>query len=372
MRKTISIIGAIGNFRYKGKEVNGVQLVDVIAKIESLPAETKELVIEVGGHGGSVPVAKAIRARIKSIEPRIKVITKQVDDLFSAHTFIFTAASHRLAAKGINPNTGKPFQMMVHAPWITELSGNADGLQEASDSLRLSEDDMAAMYQEDIGISRESIAPLMKAESFFSTQQAIDLKFATETYEALDQAAYKETQIKKIETPQMKNKKSAIDKILAALGIAVAAAPPADLMGKPVLVNGVAAVDGVYTVVGGVVTALEAVEEEAAEDATTAAPAAASKGDAKLDEVLAALKDQPKSTDILAAVKKMIDDNNLEIKKQIKSTHTPIGYDPSTQADDSKEYDRTRAANMHVAMKKDNPELYKKLYFAKYGVVPNV
>lgn len=400
---TVRVIGPIGTFAYvdeRGKkvQVNGMQLVDLIAQITSLPPDTKELTVEVGGLGGAVPVAKAMRGYLKSIQPRIAVTTKQVDDIASAHTIIFTSGSRRIAAKGINPETGSKFTNMVHNPWIGHTSGDADALEQETASLRLTEQEFIEMYGEDIGISAEAIAPLMKAESFFDADQAVSLKFATETYEALNQAAYQSKH-------SMKGKKKlSFGERLAALlkgeidgEDQLAAAPPAALMGKPVTIAGVAAVDGVYTVVGGVVTKLEAVEEEQAEDATPpAASGAAGKkgeGQAVTAEQVAAIvaeamkgkkakkEDADDDDDITSeeriaiavakAINTSVEEKFNSLKKGIKTNHVPVGFKPETKLDDAKEWDRSFKANEHAAMKRDEPEKYARLFYSKYGRMPN-
>lgn len=402
---TVRVIGPIGNFAYvddRGKkvQVNGMQLVDLIAQITSLPPDTKELTVEVGGLGGAVPVAKAMRGYLKSIQPRMAVTTKQVGDIASAHTIIFTSGTRRIAAKGINPETGAKFTNMVHNPWIGHTSGDADALEQETASLRLTEQEFIDMYGEDIGISAEAIAPLMKAESFFDADQAVSLKFATETYEALNQAAYQSNN-----TMKGKKKLSFGERLAALLKgeidgeEQIAAAPPAALMGKPTLIGGQAAPDGVYTVVGGVVTKLEAVAEEQAEDATPpAASGAADKGKGPLTaEQVAAIvtevmkgKKATKGADpddddeeekitseeriaiaVAKAINSTVDEKINAFKKSTKTSHVPVGFRPENKVADAAEWDRSFKANEHGAMRRDNPARYEQLFYAKYGRMPN-
>lgn len=383
MKKTIAIIGAIGTFAYikDGKKitVNGVQLADVISQIEALPADTNELIIEMGGLGGSVPVAKAMRNYIKSKQPRLQVTTRQVDDLASANTILFTSGSKREAIdpESINPKTGKPYFVMVHNPYTPHFEGDADAMKAEEKELRASEDEFIAIYQEDTGISKEAIAPLMKAETFLDGNKAVALKLATSTYKPLAQAAYHQSTM---ETQKDTKDLSVLEQILAYVksiggkGKIVAVAPPAELKGKPVLIDGKAAVDGVYTVVGGVITMLaEAPTDNSAAPAAAAAGAApvAKADEAKLEELLALLKKETKSdADIAAEVKKQVDAQVLALKKQIKTDHIPLGFTPEQKTDDVKEWDRSFKANEHAAMRKNDPEKYQRLFYAKYGRMP--
>jgi ATP-dependent Clp protease protease subunit len=384
MKRTISIIGPIGSFTYNGEDVNGVQLVDVVSQVTKYP-DTKELTVEVGSLGGSVTTAKQIRNYLKSLQPRMTVTTKQVDDIASAGTIVFGSGSKRIAAKGINPSTGKPFQFMVHNSWVTHTEGNAEALEKEVADLKLTDEEMTTIYHEDIGISRENITPLMKAESYFDADKAMSLKFATETYEAKNQAAYmsKETNA---------SDKSVWAEILAELkGIGkkkkkkVAVAPPAELMGKQVIVDGKAAVDGVYTVQGGVVTLLA--EIPAAGAPAAGGDATATAKDKEYQELIALLKElktgkkskdqEPDDEDeeedevvqekIDKAVAKAIE----PFKKNAKSSHTPAGFNPDKKGDDAKEWDRAFKANEITAMKKDDLPKYQRLFYAKYGRMPN-
>ena len=379
--KTISIIGPIGSFNYVNEEgkvvhVVGVQLVDVIANVTKYEKE-KELTVEIGSIGGSVPVAKQIRGFLKSIQPRIAVTTKQVGDIASSGTILFSSGSKRLAAKGINPETGQEYKFMVHSPWTPHFSGNADEMAAEAADLRLTEDEMVAMYQEDTGISREAIQPLMKAETYFNADKAVDLKLATETYKALNQAAYKPN------NNMSKISKLALDAVLALLSdedkvkvkAALAVAPPAELMGKAVMIDGKGATDGIYTVVGGVITAMESVQEEAAPAAATPAtaqPAAA----ASINPAVVTAPPVVAAAITQEAIAKIVSDQVAAqmtlIKKSIKTEHVPVGFTPETKADDAKEWDRSFKANEHVAMKKNDPEKWSRLFYAKYGRMPNV
>lgn len=361
MKRTISIIGPIGSFEHQGKQINGIQLVDIVAQVTALPKETTELVVEYDTPGGLKDVGLAIYNYLKSIQPRIAVTSKQIGDIGSIGTVAWFSGTKRMALKG------KEF--MIHNPWTMHAAGDAAAMAKVSESLKTTEDEMAAFYSEQTGITKEGIAPLMKAETSFGADKAVELKFATEIYEASKIAAYPHSNNN---NPMAKTLK---EQILALLGIVtVATAPPAELMGKPVQVDGKPALDGVYTVVGGVVTALaEAQAQPATPPAATgaAAPPAA----ADMQKILALLEAQPKQDDAItaavAAATKKFQDEITALKKNIKTEHVPVGFTPETKADDVKEWDRSFKANEHMAMKKNEPEKYQRLFFAKYGRVPN-
>lgn len=387
MKKTISIVGDIGTFEYIDEagnvvHVNGLQLEDVIAQIERLPADTKELIIECGGLGGVVDVAKSMRGYLKSkvASGKMQITTRQVANLASANTIIFSVGSERLAIKDdvINPSTGKPYFIMVHEPLTPHTSGNADKIEKTVDALRADEDALVAIYSEDTGITEEAIRPLMKAETFLTGSKAVALKLATDTYTPTKQAAFHNPK-----NSMSKISKMALDAVLALLSDedkakvkkALAAAPPADLIGKPVLINGAPAVDGTYTVVGGVVTMVEDAAEETAEPAPAAAAQAAPAAAAAQASTASAKGNE----DILAKFEEKIEEMKkahkaeiVALKKSIGTSHTPVGFTPETKADDIKEWDRSFRANEHGLMKKNDPEKYRRIFYAKYGKMPNL
>jgi ATP-dependent protease ClpP protease subunit len=361
MKRTIGIIGPIGSFMFKGKEINGIELVDIVAQVSSLPKETTELVVEYDTPGGRKDVGQAIYNYLKSIQPRIQVTSKQIGNIGSIGTVAWFSGTKRIAMKG------KEF--MIHNPW-TAVTGDAGAVQKVADELKTSEDEMAAFYSEQTGITKEGLAPLMKAETSFGADKAVELKFATEVYAPQSQVALHNQNNNAME-------KSLIDKILALLGKApvVATAPPAELMGKPVLIDGKPAVDGKYTVVGGVITLLE--EAPAASPAPAVPPGqGAAAPPAAMAEIVALLKAQPSQEAAIAAAVKATEDKFkaeiVALKKSITTPHVPAAFTPETKADDVKEWDRSWKANEHMAMKKEDPEKYQRIFYAKFGKMPNM
>lgn len=369
MKRTISIIGPIGgDFTYKGKKIQGVTLADVVAQVVALPKDTTELIVEFDTPGGLVPVGQSIYNYLRSMAHRFEkgITSKQIGDIGSIGTVAWFAGTKRIAARGINPETGQPYKFMIHNPFMLDAEGDSDAMKKHADSLKITEDEMADFYVSQTGITKEGIVPLMKAETDFDGDKAVQLKFATDIYEPQKIAAVHTSKTSNQHNHMSKEtEKSIMDQILAIFrkSAVVAVAPPAELMGKAVLVDNKPAVDGVYTVVGGVVTALAEAQAAPAAAPAPGAPAADPMA-ANLSEVLFA-----------AAVKKATEAKDAEIialKKTIKTEHVPVGFTPETKGDDIKEWDRSFKANEHFAMKKNDPEKYQRLFYAKYGKLPNM
>lgn len=370
---TLSIIGPIGNFTYQGQKICGVQLVDVVTKITTLDPEVDTLIVEIDSPGGNSTTGTAIYDMLVMIQPRLTVKMIQIGDVGSISTKIWLASPDRKAAKGVNTATGQPFQFMIHNPWLTMTSGNADSLQDDVDGLRVAEDEMAMFYAEATGLDIEMVKPLMRAESRFDADKALDLGFATSVYEANQQIAAYNMETKK------KDETSLVDKTLAALGLqrkdVVAVAPPATLMGQAVMINGAAAPDGIYTVAGGMVTALAdsapAVAPPAA--APVVAQPAAAPDATSLDKLAVMIADSNKKTnEAIVALAASVDEKIVAMNKGITSGHVPVGYTPETSGDLAKEWDTTKVANQHGQIKKSNPEKYQAMFFAKFGKMPSM
>lgn len=377
MKRTISILGPIGSFEYLNAQgvvtkVNGIQIADVVAAVTSLPSNTTELEILFGTPGGLIPIGEAIYAYLKSLESKYTITMLQVDDIASIGTVMWFAGKKRYAAMGINPRTGKPYAFQPHNPWKPHTQGDAAAHEAEAVKLRDSETKMAAFYQEHTGLDADAILPIMKADQPFDAAKAVALKFATDTYEPLKQAAF---QINQPMKPEEKN--SLFKGFLAMLGMddapgatAPPPAPGAELMNKPVLIDGKPALDGVYTVKGGVVTLVTALPAAApaAQAPAAAAPGAVNFDPAKLSEAIAATVEKA-----LDAQKKVFDEQLIAFKKQIKTSHVPAGpegYNPATKAEDVKEFNELHRNGGLLALKQSDPEKYQRLHFSRYGVMP--
>jgi len=351
-KNIISILGPIGSFSMNNIDYHGVQLVDIVSKISALGA-IKDLTVEIGSPGGSMPVAKAIRSYLKGIQPRVDVTTKQVGDIASAGVTIMTSGNKRLAAKGINPDTGEAFKWMVHNPSTPHVSGNSAAIQKEADELIALENEMTLMFVEDIGTTEENIRPLMAIESWFTSEQAMELNFATGSYDIKNNVAFNDMS-------KPNKDQGLLAKVAALLGITLAAADLSMFIGKPAMIDGKPALDGSYTIVGGIITVATGSEVEPAPAAPAPPPPSASVE--QIAEVVKAALDSQKVAFDLQIV---------ELKKGITSSHAPVSFDPSTSADDAKEFDRSLKANEHKAMKEHDLPKFQRLFHAKYGRLPN-
>lgn len=196
-KQVISIIGPIGSFNMGGQDVIGVQLLDVVGMVSKLPADTTELQINVAGPGGRKDVGDNIYNFLVSLKQRMKIHTMQVGDIGSIMTKIFLAGDKRTALIGTNPETLEPYEFFIHNPW-TSVTGDSNTLQARLDAIKQEEDELTSFYMSFMGLTKEAIQPLMAAETGMDAAKALELKFATDTIEALNIAAYMENKPKTV------------------------------------------------------------------------------------------------------------------------------------------------------------------------------
>jgi ATP-dependent protease ClpP protease subunit len=378
-RGTIVISGAIGSFEYGGKQINGVKLIDVVSAVTNL-GQIDELLIQIESMGGRKDVGDQIYNYLNSLKPTVKIITEQIGEIASIGTKIFGVGDERIALQGE--------AFMIHNPW-TVAQGDSNTMAQVASDLKVAEDELRAFYKQVTGISDEGLAPLLDAETTFDADTALKLKFATQIKEPLKAVAMKLETKKKMNGVLnalmnfLNNSTDVLAMVVELEGgskIAVATEDASNLEGVSVFIVDEAgnptqepAPDGehkladgrVITVQGGVIASVAVpsqppAPEEAQVDVVLSA---------NLEKIAVALGSVSKLEEkILSAVEAKF----TELRSQIKTQHTPMGYRSENHGDLLKEWERSFKANEHMAMKKNDPEKYKLLYFAKYGKVPNL
>lgn len=339
MKGLIRIIGPIGTFVAGNKVYNGVQLKQVIAQVSALPPETTEIQIDIASDGGNKPTGDAIYGFLMSLKPKVKIIMNQIGDVGSIASKIWFAGDERIALKGLNPETGKDYELFIHNPWM-RVEGDAATMQAAIDRVKPEEDELRNFYMEQTGIPEAGIKPMMDQQTGINAELAVQMKFATSMREALNIAAYDMKFTKETETQlgavldQIKAlfKKSATPPTASATS---GSTPPAgaagdELKGKAVVIDGKAPADGVYTIKGGVVDSFAALPAET--PAQPEMPAALAAKIKEVDDLIATLKEEKPKADeikpkteaeILALVDAKVKEQVEAFKSTIKTLHTP-------------------------------------------------
>lgn len=272
----IYIHGVIGSYTdEQDQEVKGVELLDVIAQVKAQPLASSFLV-HIMGPGGLVDTGDAIYDYLESLKGQgIGVDTITDGDIGSIATKVFLAGTNRTIVDG--------HEFFIHNPWNQPKPGDAKSQEVELALLKQTEAKLRAFYCQHTNISDTGLKGLMDKQTGMTADQAVTLGFATRKavgnkIKALSLLKNNsQMSVEKTTTDSLAkqiadglNSIKALFKAEGLPGAAPAAAAPApggapDLTGKPALIDGQPAPDGVYTVVGGMVTAVEPVSEEQGE-----------------------------------------------------------------------------------------------------------
>lgn len=142
----------------------GVSAADLAKTLAGITAPN--ITLRINSPGGDVFEARAMMAQLVG---HSATITAKIDGLAaSAATFLAMAASSIEIAEG--------GFYMIHKGW-TWMMGNADDFRDASALLDKVDGSIIETYAGKTGKSAEEIAAWMKAETWFSAQEAVDAGF---------------------------------------------------------------------------------------------------------------------------------------------------------------------------------------------------
>jgi ATP-dependent protease ClpP protease subunit len=146
--------------------LGGVSAETVVKQIRDA---TGPITLRINSPGGDVFAARAIQAAIEAHDGEV---TAQVDGYAaSAASLIAVAADKCIMASGAF--------MMIHKAWTITL-GNSDDLMESASLLEKIDGSLAETYAAKAGGEAAAYAELMRAETWFTAQEAIDAGLADE------------------------------------------------------------------------------------------------------------------------------------------------------------------------------------------------
>lgn len=170
----VLIYEQIGKDFWDGSGVTAKGFVEDLAKL----GELDEITVRINSPGGSVSDGIAIYNALKQNPAKVTV---HVDAAaYSIASVIAMAGDQILMAANA--------MMMIHDPWSIVV-GNADEMRRAASILDINAGVLASTYAARTGKSVDEIRELMKAETWMTAQQAVEMGFADEAMEALPMAA---------------------------------------------------------------------------------------------------------------------------------------------------------------------------------------
>lgn len=160
---------------------------------EELAKYPGDVTVRINSNGGDVSAGVAIYNYLAEHEG---TVTIKVDGMAASIASLIAMAGDKII---MLPGS----MMMVHLPW-TYAAGNADDLAQVIESLQKFGESIVPIYVARTGLSEERINELLKAETWMTAQDAVELGFADEAIEAKGSLADAMAKIKEM-TPLMQS-----------------------------------------------------------------------------------------------------------------------------------------------------------------------
>jgi ATP-dependent Clp protease protease subunit len=140
---------------------------------EELEKHQGNVVVRLNSPGGDVFAGVAIYNMLNEHNGEVTI---KVDGIAASIASLIAMAGDKIV---MLPGS----MMMVHLPW-TFAAGNADDLAQVVESLEKCGESMVPIYVARTGLSEERINELLKAETWMTAEDAVELGFADEAVEA--------------------------------------------------------------------------------------------------------------------------------------------------------------------------------------------
>lgn len=175
MQAVIYVDGQIGS----GKDSNGKEMVSLVNVVSQFKAyeSADSVLVKIDSVGGSVKEADKIFDYLKSLELPLDTEAKMA---FSAAAKLFSLGENREVEN-------KKDVLMIHLPW-GNVEGNAEDFEVVAVKLREIENNFSDYYSEFLGVDKDTAMNMLKDNTYFSAEEAVNMGFATgikEEFEAV-------------------------------------------------------------------------------------------------------------------------------------------------------------------------------------------
>ena len=199
----ILLYGEIGDSYFDPSAVSASQFSEALKKI---PKSVKEIHLRVNSPGGSVFDGMAIHGLIKSERVNGRKVIAYVDGLAASIASIIIQAADEIIV-------GDGSFLMIHKP-LVNVYGNSLELDRMISILDKIEEQMISIYAKKMGLSRIDIANALASETWYTSQEALDIGLADSRFEANESLQIAASMIEGCRwmknKPQMKNQDSLI------------------------------------------------------------------------------------------------------------------------------------------------------------------
>jgi ATP-dependent protease ClpP protease subunit len=168
----VRIHGVIGSYLENGKEVKGVELLDIIAQVKASP-DAQAILVHIKSPGGLVDEGDRIYDYLLSLKTQgIQVDTITDGNIGSIATKLFLAGDQRTIVEG--------HEFFIHNPWTQPQAGDSNQIALELQALKQTENNLRAFYQAHTKITDVGLKGLMDKETGMNAEQAVMLGFATQ------------------------------------------------------------------------------------------------------------------------------------------------------------------------------------------------
>jgi ATP-dependent Clp protease, protease subunit len=171
----ILLYGPIGESFWDENAISAVQFSD---KLKELPATTKEIHLRVNSPGGSVFDGMTIYERLKAEKKKGRKVVAYVDGLAASIASVIIMAADEVIV-------GDGSMVMIHKPLVGTF-GNSIELERMISILDKIEEQMISIYSKKTGQSRLEISQALINETYYTSEEAIEIGLADSKFEAED------------------------------------------------------------------------------------------------------------------------------------------------------------------------------------------
>lgn len=168
----ILLYGAIGESFWE----DSISAKQFIEEVKKIPASVKEIHLRVNSPGGSVFDGMSIYERIKSEKKNGRKVIAYVDGLAASIASVIIQAADEIVV-------GDGSMVMIHKP-LVGVYGNAMEMERMISILDKIEEQMITIYAKKSGMSRVEIANALANETWYTSDEAIEIGLADSRVDA--------------------------------------------------------------------------------------------------------------------------------------------------------------------------------------------
>jgi ATP-dependent protease ClpP protease subunit len=140
-----------------------------------------DLVVRINSPGGYVMEGLAIFNALTAAKAAGRKVTIHIDGLAASMASVIAMAGDEIIM-------ADNALMMIHNPWDVAM-GDARELRAAADKLDVIRDQLVRIYSGQTGLTADELVPMLDAETWLTSEQALEQKFITSVTEASSAAA---------------------------------------------------------------------------------------------------------------------------------------------------------------------------------------